>query len=287
MNIAEIPLVPEWQALQSIVGAVEEIVSDAPVVGGGLLGLLLQREAIEPRISRLKSSLKNPTLLFQDIPKALVKILPGIDDIGVERQARIDCLWARLSELKVVAYLERRSGYSEIFQALDRIAARDAAYRKDTRRFLLLQAIVGPLHLLLFQQKHDLKPPYPTLLELKSAGVSAQRLSDFLKKKGSVYGIVDVPIALSTSLSKFVTEVDLAKRGYRKPRDDGLLRERDFGDQIIRAINTVFGKCSPTLVGRVLSFVDFEPDDRDLKARIKKITETARRKALVKALRGG
>lgn len=261
--------------------------SDAPVVGGGLLGLLLQREAIEPRISRLKSSLKNPTLLFQDIPKALVKILPGIDDIGVERQARIDCLWARLSELKVVAYLERRSGYSEIFQALDRIAARDAAYRKDTRRFLLLQAIVGPLHLLLFQQKHDLKPPYPTLLELKSAGVSAQRLSDFLKKKGSVYGIVDVPIALSTSLSKFVTEVDLAKRGYRKPRDDGLLRERDFGDQIIRAINTVFGKCSPTLVGRVLSFVDFEPDDRDLKARIKKITETARRKALVKALRGG
>lgn len=287
MNIAEIPLVPEWQALQSIVGAVEEIVSDAPVVGGGLLGLLLQREAIEPRISRLKSSLKNPTLLFQDIPKALVKILPGIDDIGVERQVRIDCLWARLSELKVVAFLESRPGYSEIFQALDRIAARDAAYRKDTRRFLLLQAIVGPLHQLLFQQKHDLKPPYPTLLELKSAGVSAQRLSVFLKEKGSVYGIVDVPIALRTSLSKFVAEVDLAKRGYRKPRDDGRLRERDFGDQIIRAINANFRKCSPTLVGKVLTFVDYPHDDRDLKARIKRITETAQRKALVKALRGG
>ena len=287
MNLTDLPTVAEWDSLETIVYAAEVIVADAPHAPRGLLDLLINGESKPGSISTLKSNLKGPVVLFQSEAKKIVKILPGIDEIGFSRQSRIDNLWVRLGDLNAFRWLKSQPGFTTIFDTLDRIAKTNPSFKVDTRYFLLLDAFIWPLHFLALQQKLNLTPQYPTRKDLKDARSKAGALSAFLKANRSIHGIVDVPLALKESLSKFALELDSVERTYRKPRDDGGLRERDFGDQIIRAINANFGKCSPTLVGRLLTFVDYPSDDSDLKARIKKITEPARRKALAKALRGG
>lgn len=214
----------------------------------------------------------------------LPKILLGIESIGNNRHERVIRLTERLRELGAYQWLSAQSAYGDALETLNRIAKTDPEYAKDIREFLLLSSLVQPFQLLLFERIHNFDPPYPTVNEVKSARANANNLLEFLHNKGSIYGVIDVPIMLEGALKKFERAVSEITRTYRKPRNDKTIRERDYRDRLIRSIYGYFGKCSPALISKLLTLVDYEHDVRELNKHIKNLTDKSRRKATVATL---
>jgi hypothetical protein len=289
MSHVDQPSFEDWNNLQIVADFAEEIVADMEPATNKLHGLLQGLPFSQGSISRLKWSLDGPTSLLGSVGPLykLPKILPGIESIGTNRQERIDCLRQRLLELKAFQWINSEEGFSAVISTLNRIAKTDDMFAKDTRFFLLLRSISTPLSLLLFERKNNLPDTYPTLNEVKAANIQAQKLLSFLDTKGAIYGVVDVPVFMRTALINFTQSLGAINRSYRKPRDDGTLRERVFRDRVIRNIDAHFGKCSPTLISKVLDLVDYEHDESDLKKHIKDLLQESKRKALVRALRRG
>ena len=264
----KLPSLSDWDHLSMIVGAVDDIVSDAPLeyVSAGLLGNLPRHP--KP-ISRLKRYLTADTLLTMGRGAEMVKVMPGIDSLGDDPASRLIALQARMTELPAYVWLTLNPSYADAVRTLSRLSKTKLAYQNPAREFLFLNAILTPLQIFFFRKERGLVPSYPTKRELEDAYRNARDLYRFLKEKSAVRSVVEVSPYLEKALHAFETSLFEKKSAYRKPQDDGTLAERTFRDRVIEGLVLAFGECSATLAGHVLRIIGYSHDERDLKLKIK------------------
>ena len=289
------PTYNDWEELAVIVDNVERIVSDGEnrlmsLLRGGLLGDPVPVASSPNRRSVLSYDILNA----RQAPKAdlerIMRVLPGADDLGVSRSQRIARLTGRMSEIKAFAWLNGHSEFGDAIRTVDRLAQHGGAYAKDTRLFLLLGVVIKPLRILIIRKTEQRPPMYPTKLEFEKAYRQTLALGKFIDTHKPIYGLVNVPIALEDSIAEFAVALKIALPTYRKPKNDGLLIEREYRDRLIQLLFSSFGECSRTILGHLLALVGYAPDQSDLAKILKAKTEVraARGRALlVKALREG
>ncbi len=293
----------EWTDLSAVVYNVELIVADAPAfkeLDGLFSGLFAKVPAVPPGSSALYVALHRSTPMTKvgDATR-IAKVLPGIELLGPDRPARVRALIGRLVEMPAYRWIVAQQGYGSALAMLPKIARQIAARKtavnaiaalllqsashlKDTREFLLLDVLLLPL--MTFSVYHSLKgakdlhgrqipgdpsvPPFPTKAEVESAARLARRLKAFLNDRYPISELVNYPSSLAEDLGRLEAGLAALAPGYKRPKVDAQFNHRRFMDDVIRGCLRVFNHCSPTLVGHLLSLVDYTPDDSDLKKRI-------------------
>ena len=282
------PTFQDWDKLQVIVDHVEMIVCDAYDPNErdrhkGLLGLF----AVQPALPTTASKLRTASVLSQHLVDQVLAVLPGADNLGVNRRERIDALTGRLKELTAYQWLMRQPSYTAAVKLIQKKAAASSSkkesigetlartyklqqgYAKDTSEYLLLKAFLAALALFLMYREHEIEPPFPTKAELEKALLHAKQLSQFLCMKFMVSSVVEISPFLEKNLNSFVLSTKEKLRDYTKPKADETLTSRIYQDRIIQGCWLSFGDCSPTLIQHLLGFVEYEVDPSDLSKKIK------------------
>jgi hypothetical protein len=266
------PTIGEWHDLQTIVSNVEVIVSDPPPAyeyssAPGLLESYSDAKERDRAAQEHRTAVRRSDQLLKSVSGAsgrqIVDILPGLDNIGHSRSERLNNLLAKMSGMTAYSWLRGNSAYGDLLKSLTIIAKTRPSYQRDTREFLLLHSIIFPMSLFLIQRQRNLTPAYPTKIELQSASRQVRAIVRFFEEKSAIYGVVDTPYLLRDDLRKLGSQIELALTTYRKPRDDGTLRERSLLDYLIPSLFSNFNECSPTLVEHVLAIVDVSYDRSD------------------------
>lgn len=288
----KLPTYENFDDLSCIATAVEDIISDAygtgdSLYGGGLLGSVVLAEMPKSPASRLRTLLNHPDAFLYEPARRVVKILPGVDSIGKSRSERLGNLLKRLPELTAYKWLRSQPSYSSAYETAKNLAQREFPYQGDTLEFLLLVSLALPFGRYALRKSNNLNPSYPTLDELTEAYKNVAALSSFFNTKSSIYGVLNVPLGLASTLKSIEVELRRKKRGYRKPREDSTLLERELRNDLFLRLMNCFGDCSVTLLRHLLGIVGYTPDARTIDRYVKDKKAELRIPAIVKALREG
>jgi hypothetical protein len=269
------PTFSDWRNLGNVVLNVEDIIS-LPTSDGPPGYELVRDMRLNSRSTvdmRLRQSTRRVGFLLRKeldvITKSVDELIPNLDQLGSTREVRLASLKAFLPNLKAYRWLNEHDSYKRAIRTIARLKKTNPIYAGDTSEFLLIQVFLWPLILLLLQRKHKLSPAYPTKKELAEGLKGAQNLLALLIERTPIHGLVTETKALISDLERYAEKVELMRKTYRKPVDDGFSAERDFRDQVIRNLLENAGGCSTTLVSHILTLVNFPHDIRDLQRQIK------------------
>ncbi len=278
----------DWEDLELIVENVEMIVCDAyertsSNFTGGLLSLFP-----EPELPETASKLSTTSLLSRHTVERILNVLPGSDNLGVNRSERVNALTLRLKELPAYLWLARQSSYRDALALIRKKASevktkesigdaiadahrRQQGYAKDTSEYLLLKTFLPALILFSIYKSNAITPPYPTKAEMEKALSNAKQLSKFLNERFMVKQVIEVSPFLDKALASFVLAAKEKVNDYTKPKADDTLNARLYMERVIKGCWAAFGECSPTLVTHLSRLVDYEIDASDLSKKIKAV----------------
>lgn len=189
------PAFQDWEHLRLVVSNYRLIIDDAPpsYVGRGLLGLPGEGSWVVNRNSQLKERLPATNYSpFAEEQDELLKVLPGIDDIGVDRSSRIDQLLRRLTELRAYVWLSKQDSFKAALGTMKQRGKLTSTYAADDARLRLIKALVRPLQMVLLMQEKKLAPRFPSKEDVEEASRHAKRLEWFFTNRPAVIATFDI-----------------------------------------------------------------------------------------------
>lgn len=268
------PSVDDWRQLWKISSHSDVIVDDAMSVAlapraridRGLLdfGQDEQMPSIEPRSAATESRLRSGLDVFgrrdlwlESIREDLEAILPGISDIGQNRQQRLDVLHQKLGHLKAYLWLLSSAHYISACKSLQTIKKRGAkAYQGDMAMLKLLS--VTSFWMMLWTEKG--KCNYPTRDELKRAHQNAKQLLRFVHASKGLTLRGRLSHFDGADLTRLISELAVLERSYKRPKPSDPISEADYAHVLIRLLAAEFGNASPSLVEHLLGLIGYIVD---------------------------
>jgi hypothetical protein len=266
------PTADDWSKLATVLGMIEWIVEDSlyvrevprQVTGTGLLGSAnLPPSQIEPaREESRRSKLKNwPPGAPYDALVELLRILPGIDDIGGNPADRATILHKRIMQMPAAAWLLKQEAFKKSLKTARSVHKPNRTNEeKIWLEFRLLRAIRTPLFEYQVLTAGGVEPAYPTSEKLSSAAGHARQLQTFLRQNYGLFtGSEGLPWKLNQEAEHLASRLSALATNYQKPRSDSPLLQRQYMEAVSLALKEQFGTCSATVLQHLCALVDYEP----------------------------
>lgn len=283
------PSFTDWQELISIALNVEDILTEPTNAEGPGYELVRYMRLTSHNVDRSRQNVAirrtglAAGVKLENHVKSVYELLPGLDSFMGSRSEKLNQLKGELLKVSAYKWLVDQPSYVAALQTIARLGKTKPIYAVDTIEFVFLRSILTPLMVIFLYRSKHIVPSYPSKKELEAVFRDTKRVQKFLTTRTPVYGLVAVPVSLQRNLNEFQASLNLVLASYRKPADDGTLRERDFRDQIIQnLLGAMGGECSSTLVGHMLDLIGYPYDARDLQREIKSQRDNERsRRALL------
>ncbi len=289
------PSFSDWQDLSTVALGVDDLLSDEVIEAtpGYEFVRNLRLTSWNLTSARQSVSIRRTALSTgKDLAhhsKSVYDLLPSFEEFSGTRTEKLKLLRSELKTLSAYKWLAEQPSYVAALHTMRRLGKTKPIYAGDTIEFVFLRAILTPLTVIFLYKNSNTVPSYPSKKELEDVYRDIKRVLKFFATRSPIYGLVAVPLSLQRTLNEFEIALKPVVASYRKPPDDGTLRERDFRDQIIQnLLRAMGGECSSTLVGQMLDLIGYPYDVRDLQRQIKSQREIERsRIALRRESRNG
>lgn len=278
----------QWRQLWRVASNVDLIVQDAslgapPPSASASQGLLsyghagtapIILEGCTDAISRLKSGsngLGMRDTYVDAIREEFEKFLPGVSDLGTNRQQRLTALRKRVEAHAAFTWLSSTAHYPSACKTLSTLVKRGAEeYKGDATDFKLLSVTSSWMMLWVGRRK----VVYPMRSDLQKASVNAKELLRFVKDAQGLYLRERLSYFDSSGLKKLASELAVLERSYKRPKEADPISEADFAHLLIRLLIGEFGSASPSIVEHLLGLIGYLPDRERVKALIRSLPPT-------------
>lgn len=282
----------DWTKLQRVLSDIDLIVSDANAchtTGNLLSGALATPEYLGKRsklavvLAGQASSTQysggwlggtagySPSSFEVESAAALLKILPGCDELGDDEIGRVRALRDRLKELPAFRWLTDSIGYRESVHVLFGIAGANGGDCEEAGVELkVVRVLVGPLSTYQLWTNHPEVALHPDRRAVQAALKQAVALQGFFKQHPVLHITEGIPWNLTASLPQIVEALKSMERsGYKSPPDDLVRLRTHLTDELIRGFGKALGECRAAFLQPFLSLIEYYPNTSNLEKRIK------------------